>query len=252
VSRLVTLGFELRWGESSPASGQGSWVGGLRDASTIPADPVDTKVWIEGPDAKPASVRLLLTGDGDVADLAGVGDALHLPATALEASIARILEDGASESAGCTFEVWPLPQGRMVLWRDGAGGSVMFDVAIEPMSGASVHDAADAVPTSVDAVPTSVDEACLPQGPAVTVEAHDLWFAPAEVSVPASGGLIRLENVGRTVHNLTVDELDLQVAAARGLSAEATLDGATPGVYEFYCSISGHRAAGMVGTLVIQ
>ena len=34
--------------------------------------------------------------------------------------------------------------------------------------------------------------------------------------------------------------------------AEVTVTDPPPGRYEFYCSVSGHREAGMVGTLVVS
>ncbi len=46
-------------------------------------------------------------------------------------------------------------------------------------------------------------------------------------------------------------ELDLHVAAAPGGSALLEFTPTEPGEYEFYCTVPGHKEAGMVGTLVI-
>ena len=71
--------------------------------------------------------------------------------------------------------------------------------------------------------------------------------------MPASGTTaITLIDRGVTVHNFTVDELDIQIVASRGGSAQTTISDPPPGTYVFYCSISGHREAGMVGRLVVQ
>ncbi len=86
----------------------------------------------------------------------------------------------------------------------------------------------------------------------VTVVARDLYFDPKELVIPSEGTtIIRLEDDGVVVHNLTVDELDVTtVAQPRGVS-ETTVVDPLPGTYQFYCSVSGHRQAGMVGTLIV-
>ena len=54
------------------------------------------------------------------------------------------------------------------------------------------------------------------------------------------------------MHNLTIDELGIQIVASRGRNAETTIEDPPPGTYVFYCSVSGHRQAGMVGTIIVQ
>ena len=107
----------------------------------------------------------------------------------------------------------------------------------------------------------SPHQPCASQGPAadeagafeVTVEAGDLWFGAKELVSPSDGETtITLQNSGFAVHNLAVDDLDLLVVAPRGHSETVAIVDPTPGTYEFYCSISGHRLAGMVGTLIVQ
>lgn len=92
-------------------------------------------------------------------------------------------------------------------------------------------------------------------GPAtpVTVTAGDLFFKPAEVTVPAGTVEITLVNQGQLEHTLLV-------AGVRGLkllvmrkgdqdTGRVTLD---PGRYVFYCDVPGHRAAGMEARLVAE
>lgn len=108
-----------------------------------------------------------------------------------------------------------------------------------------------------------------------TVVMSDLAFDPAVVDVPV-GQLVRLQfhNQGALIHDFTVDEMphhrqrmtgastagghmhDGEFAmhyaldpAARGyMEFEAT----EPGEYEFYCTVPGHREAGMHGTLRVR
>ena len=110
-------------------------------------------------------------------------------------------------------------------------------------------------------LPASSSEPCASPGPTadepaafeVTVEAGDLWFDAKELVIPADGRTtLTLDNRGFIVHNLAVDDLELLVVAPRGRSETVTIVDPAPGTYEFYCSISGHRQAGMVGTLTVQ
>ena len=119
----------------------------------------------------------------------------------------------------------------------------------------------DAMASAELTAPVSPKESCASQGPAadeagafeVIVEAGDLWFGTKELVIPSDGETtITLKNSGFAVHNLAVDDLDLLVVAPRGHSETVAIVDPTPGTYEFYCSISGHRLAGMVGTLIVQ
>jgi plastocyanin len=87
----------------------------------------------------------------------------------------------------------------------------------------------------------------------LTVEAGDLWFGPDALTITSQGTTtITLIDVGAAVHNLSVDELGLLVVAAPGQSSQVSIVDPKPGTYEFYCSVSGHRAAGMIGTLIVE
>lgn len=69
----------------------------------------------------------------------------------------------------------------------------------------------------------------------------------------AAGDTITLQNDGAALHNFVVDELGIAVDMPAGQSVTVTIPAdAASGEYEFICSIPGHAAAGMVGTLVIE
>ena len=86
----------------------------------------------------------------------------------------------------------------------------------------------------------------------VTVVARDLYFDPKELVIPSEGTtVVRLEDDGVVVHNFTIDDLDVTTVAQPGGISETTIVDPLPGTYEFYCSVSGHRQAGMVGTLTV-
>jgi uncharacterized cupredoxin-like copper-binding protein len=92
---------------------------------------------------------------------------------------------------------------------------------------------------------------------AVEVQATDrLTFEPATIAVK-SGTLVRLtlHNTGALEHDWVVDSLEgrkVEVDATPKTSATGEFTPTAPGTYEFYCSIPGHREAGMKGTLVVQ
>lgn len=87
----------------------------------------------------------------------------------------------------------------------------------------------------------------------LTVEAGDLWFLPNEIELSASGTTwLTLVDSGFITHNLTVDELDLLIVASPRASGSVEIIDPPPGRYEFYCSLPGHREAGMYGTLIVE
>lgn len=111
-----------------------------------------------------------------------------------------------------------------------------------------IADAVDGSPTPACAVPSLEPEAAN----VVTVVARDLYFDPKELVIPSEGTtIVRLEDDGVIVHNFTIDDLDVTTVAQPGGVSETTIVDPPPGTYQFYCSVSGHRQAGMVGTLTI-
>ena len=82
--------------------------------------------------------------------------------------------------------------------------------------------------------------------------AIDIDYEAAPETVPAGEIPITLVNNGSAVHDVTFDELDETVVTANG---GETAEGTTTleaGEFTYYCSIPGHREAGMEGTLTVE
>ena len=75
-------------------------------------------------------------------------------------------------------------------------------------------------------------------------------FVPSELEAKEGETTIDFHNVEAVPHDFTIDDLDVQAVIDPDADASVTFD-APPGVYTFYCSIPGHRDAGMEGTLTV-
>lgn len=90
-------------------------------------------------------------------------------------------------------------------------------------------------------------------GDAISLTGTEFEFDPSSFTAPADTAFtVELTNEGTVEHDFTVDGFeDDKVVAAPGDSAsgEFTLGA---GTYDFYCSVPGHREAGMEGTLTVE
>jgi plastocyanin len=95
-------------------------------------------------------------------------------------------------------------------------------------------------------------------GGAIAIEANpegNLAFEEKEVSAKAGKDTIDFTNQSSVPHNVTIEDsagenIGETETLAEG-SSSATVD-LKPGTYTFYCSVPGHRQAGMEGTLTVK
>lgn len=87
----------------------------------------------------------------------------------------------------------------------------------------------------------------------IQMEAGDLYFDPEEYSAEAGEVEIVVENVGAVEHDVVVEEVgDTSVVHVEpGQTGSGTID-LEAGTYTVYCSIPGHREAGMEATLNVS
>ena len=86
----------------------------------------------------------------------------------------------------------------------------------------------------------------------VEVVAGDFAFDPDEITAEPGEDLAIALTSEDILHDFTIDELDAHVAADAGETAEGGISNLEPGDYTYYCSVPGHREAGMEGTLTVQ
>jgi cytochrome c oxidase subunit II len=86
----------------------------------------------------------------------------------------------------------------------------------------------------------------------VEVTASSFEFDPAEIRVEAGEDVAVALTSDDTLHDFTIDELDAHVAADAGETAEGGFRAEEAGEFTYYCSVDGHREAGMEGTLVVE
>ena len=115
-----------------------------------------------------------------------------------------------------------------------------------------------------------------PQSFAVT--AKEFGFAPAQLTVTAGQPVeLTLQNTGAVEHDWSVREIELagnptaaeetggghmagdthdapklHVAAGPGSQGKLTFTPSKAGAYEVYCTVAGHKEAGMIGMLTVK
>jgi plastocyanin len=86
---------------------------------------------------------------------------------------------------------------------------------------------------------------------AVLVEMVKFEFAPEETSVK-TGGTVLLTNSDPFVHDFVLDELGIDVTVGPGSEALVAFNDASPGTYEYICSLHSDGTSGMMGTITIN
>ena len=109
----------------------------------------------------------------------------------------------------------------------------------------------------------------------ITVEATDFAYSPLAITIPAGEPVtLMLKNSGKIEHDFVIDkidvtdvvasdsgpaehhqmhqpEYDLHFFARAGETSTLEFTALEPGTYEVFCSIEGHKEAGMIGKLIV-
>ena len=91
-----------------------------------------------------------------------------------------------------------------------------------------------------------------PSAARLELSATEMRYTPSRIAVDAGAVPVVLHNNGLVLHDLRVEgKLTLLVEAAPGRTSTATWR-LEKGRYRIYCSLPGHRAAGMEGILEVR
>lgn len=110
----------------------------------------------------------------------------------------------------------------------------------------------------------------------ITLKMMDFTYNPTSVTIPAGQSVaITLENQGLVEHDFVIEkieasvqtmqdsgseshpmheqeeEFDIHTSAQTGETIVLELTVSEPGDYQFFCSVEGHKEAGMIGKLIV-
>lgn len=110
--------------------------------------------------------------------------------------------------------------------------------------------AVDPPPTTTTTAPEAVDV-----DRTMEISATEFAFSPDDIGF-SPGEVVRLvlSNDGAVLHDLSIPELDVYLDAAPGTSAEVilTVPDTAPATAAFFCTVAGHREAGMEGIVTTE
>jgi uncharacterized cupredoxin-like copper-binding protein len=150
-------------------------------------------------------------------------------------AIAAVQSDSAPDDSCATPAAVASPT-------DESGGSPdATPVALATPNGSSVATPACATPEG-DAV-----------SDVVVVDMVDIAFLPSEITIPADTDVtFQFVNKGSLHHNFKIDDPEVFSGDLSGGASSEVVVNLPAGEYEFYCTIPGHKEAGMVGTLIVE
>ncbi len=94
--------------------------------------------------------------------------------------------------------------------------------------------------------------ACGKQPGEATLKIEEMRFSQTELQVEAGKPVtLHIVNKDGYSHAFDMDAFDIHTPLAANETVAITFTPEVPGSYSFYCGSPGHKAAGMVGTLLV-
>jgi plastocyanin len=90
-----------------------------------------------------------------------------------------------------------------------------------------------------------------PDARRIDVTGRSFAFEPKAITATVGEEIAIALTSSDSLHDFTIDELDAHVAADPGKTVIGGFRAEKAGRYTFYCSVTGHREAGMTGTLTV-
>lgn len=110
----------------------------------------------------------------------------------------------------------------------------------------------------------------------ITLDLADFTYAPAAITIPAGQPVVlTIKNAGLVEHDFVIETIDAKTVLLQDSGSEAhhahgeasnydvhasaqvgettvvELTVSEPGTYQFFCSVEGHKDAGMIGELIV-
>lgn len=95
-------------------------------------------------------------------------------------------------------------------------------------------------------------EVSAPTSPKLELAASEMRYEPSSIAVEAGDVPVALRNTGLVIHDLRIEDKPrffLEAPPGQTTTATWTL---AEGRYRIYCSLPGHRQAGMEGVLEVR
>lgn len=90
-------------------------------------------------------------------------------------------------------------------------------------------------------------------GTSVQIAAVDIAFDPPQFTIPANTDVkVTITNKGSLQHDFAIDALKIKTKLLNPGESVAITINAKPGQYQYYCTVPGHKDAGMVGTMTVK
>jgi plastocyanin len=86
----------------------------------------------------------------------------------------------------------------------------------------------------------------------IEVSAGSFEFSPDEISLPAGEDVAIVLESEDSLHDFQVEGVGHVVSAVGNEAEHGGLRIDEPGEYDFWCTVSGHRSAGMEGTILVE
>jgi outer membrane protein assembly factor BamB len=109
-----------------------------------------------------------------------------------------------------------------------------------------------ATPAAGESATPAAGEATGGEATGVSVTTIDIAFEEKELSIPADTDVtVTVTNAGMLQHDWIVEGTDFASPLLNGGDSAEVVVNLPAGIYTYYCSVAGHREAGMQGTLVV-
>lgn len=144
----------------------------------------------------------------------------------------------------------PVTLDRRRLFAIGAGALATIG-GVTTIARSSAHDGHD----HGDAATPSASPAASPIAEANTfvLSALDIRYEPKKFTIPANTDVtIVFSNEGKMQHDMVLPDFGISTGRLNAGNTREVKLNAKPGTYHFYCSIPGHKQAGMVGVLTVE